>query len=159
MSIYQTLKQSWMEARKEKNTELAVFLGTFLNDMRTQITKGVSSTLYGVYDPKDEEVVIAIKKSIKASTKAVEDAEKIDSTGESAINFINKCKLEQSILESFLPKQLSDFELGGIVGKLVKEADESLKGGKLMGYVITQLKKDYNGLYDSSKVKDLLSIK
>lgn len=156
MTIFKTMTKEWVTARKEHDTDKAIFLGTFLNDMRHKITKGVSAAMYGIYDPEDSVVISYLKNGIKNTVKAVEEvvASKVETDTSKA--FIAKGNFEVAILESYLPKQLSDFELGEIIGKYVKETD--LSGGKLMGFVMSQLKKEYEGLYDASKVKSLLGL-
>ncbi|MEM9452260.1 MAG: GatB/YqeY domain-containing protein [Cyanobacteria bacterium P01_E01_bin.6] len=64
---------------------------------------------------------------------------------------------ELEIIESFLPKQLTDEEIGSVVDKLITEtgASSARDMGKVMGLAMKQLK----GKADGKKVQDLVKTK
>lgn len=157
MSIFEALKAALLESRKARNTETTATLNTFLEGMRSDIMGDLSMAMYGIYSPEDTVVTRYLKNTIKVSKAAVVEASKANT--ESSANFVTKTNAEIALLETFLPKQLSDHELGIAVGQILSGADSSLSGGKLMGYVMSHLKAQYEGLFDATKVKGLLEAK
>lgn len=148
MSLYQRIKKEQLEARKAKVKIHTDLLTTLLGEIQSSVTGSLSAAQFGVLNPTDAEVLKVLKKFIKNTKETL------------TLNPINQLAiLELEILESFMPKQLSDHELGIVVGQILSNADSSLSGGKLMGYVMSQLKAQYEGLFDASKVKGLLEAK
>lgn len=148
MSLYQRIKKEQLEARKAKVKIHTDLLTTLLGEIQSSVTGSLSAAQFGVLNPTDAEVLKVVKKFIK-NTK-----ETLALTPSNGL-----ATLELEILESFMPKQLSDTELGVVVGQILSTADSSLTGGKLMGFVMSQLKAQYEGLFDASKVKGLLEAK
>lgn len=148
MSLYQRIKKEQLEARKAKVKTRIDLLTTLLGEIQNSVTGSLSASQFGILNPTDAEVLKVLKKFIKNTKETLT----LNPTNELAI-------LELEILESFMPKQLSDYELGIAVGQILSGADSSLSGGKLMGYVMSQLKAQYEGLFDASKVKGLLEAK
>ena len=64
-TIFQTLTEAALEARKDKAKELSALLNTFLSDLREHVTGGVSASIYGIYKPTDEQVVPFLVKTIQ----------------------------------------------------------------------------------------------
>ena len=62
---------------------------------------------------------------------------------------------ELTLLETFLPRKLSEEELKQIVANL-KIAAGTKTGGALLGFVMGELKKGYPNLYDASIVRSLV---
>ena len=71
---------------------------------------------------------------------------------------ISACKFEMEILDGYLPKQFSEFELFIIIRDIIYRLPE--KNSKMMGKVMSELKSQYEGRYDgklASKItKELL---
>ena len=63
--------------------------------------------------------------------------------------------LENQVLESFLPKQLSESELEDAVGKIL-EAVHDTPDLANMGYVMGQLNAQYNGQYDGKMASTIV---
>lgn len=148
MSLYQRIKKEQLDARKAKVKIHTDLLTTLLGEIQSSVTGSLSAAQVGILNPTDAEVLKVVKKFIK-NTK-----ETLVLTPSNGL-----ATLELEILESFMPKQLSDLELGIVVGQILSTADSSLTGGKLMGFVMSQLKAQYEGLFDASKVKGLLEAK
>lgn len=148
MSLYQRIKKEQLDARKAKVKIHTDLLTTLLGEIQSSVTGSLSAAQVGILNPTDAEVLKVVKKFIK-NTK-----ETLVLTPSNGLAI-----LELEILESFMPKQLSDLELGIVVGQILSTADSSLTGGKLMGFVMSQLKAQYEGLFDASKVKGLLEAK
>ena len=152
MSLYKQIKTEQLEARKAKLELHSKLFTTLLGEIQGSIVGGKNlveyeedGTTLKVSDQDTLKVINKFIKSAKESLKLQPDNTTVS--------------LELKLLETFLPKQLTVLELGEIVGKLMADRDPSLTGGKLMGYIMSQLKKDYEGMYDASLVKGLLESK
>ncbi|TXD34108.1 GatB/YqeY domain-containing protein [Lujinxingia vulgaris] len=100
----------------------------------------------------DDEITDVLATEIK---KRRQSAEVYESGGRPEL--AEKEIQEIGFLQEYLPAQLSDEEAGAIVADAIAEVGaESRKDmGKVMGVVIPKLK----GVYDTSKVKDLVLAK
>lgn len=100
----------------------------------------------------DDEITDVLATEIK---KRRQSAEVYESGGRPEL--AEKELQEIGFLQEYLPAQLSDEEAGAIVADAIAEVGaESRKDmGKVMGVVIPKLK----GVYDTSKVKDLVLAK
>lgn len=155
MSIFQNITDARKAARLSRDNVSAATLTTFSEDMRSDIMGDLSMAMYGIYAPEDSVVIRYLKNAIKTAKNAVVLAQKQSTSASDA--FVAKTELEITLLESFLPKQLTDHELGIAVGKIM--SNTTLEGGKLMGHIMSELKRDYEGLFDASKVKGFLTAK
>ena len=74
-------------------------------------------------------------------------------------DLVEKTKVEMSIVEKYLPKQLSVDEVKEIIEKTAKEIEvDSMKGfGKLMGALMPKLKGKVDGNVIKDEVKKFLS--
>lgn len=149
MSLYKQIKTEQLEARKAKLDLHSKLFTTLLGEIQGSIVGGKSPVEYEedgtTLKVSDEATLKVITKFIKSAKESL--ALRPDNTTVS---------LELKLLETFLPKQLTILELGEIVGKLMADRDPTLTGGKLVGYIMSQLKKDYEGMYDASLVKGLI---
>ena len=152
MSIFANMQAAWKQARLTRDSASTATLSTFLEGMRMSIMGDLSPSMYGIYKPKDAEVIRYLKNAIKTADNGIELAKKQDT--DSSVAFVLKTMEEVLLLESFLPRQLTDEELRVAITHAV--GDSELTGGKLMGYVMSELKRQYEGLFDASKVKGLL---
>ena len=154
MSIFEQLEADWKQARIQQDTFKLTLLGTFLSDMKAKILNGMSMSMYGVYNPKDEEVIPHLKSTVKGLKGGLELAEGqkgLDET-HAVVDYKRKVRAEIILFESYLPQKLSSDELKQIVSEL-KVAAGDKTGGALLGFVMGQLKKDYPNLYDASLVR------
>lgn len=128
MNLIEKINADFMGAYKNKEMEKKDFLGV----LKTEVTRESKS-------PVDSDVMAKIKSMIKnaAETNSLSD-------------------FELEILNSYLPKQLTEAELGDIVNDYVS-ANEGANMGAIMGY----LKSNYDGQYDgktaSMVVKSVLA--
>ena len=111
----------------------------------------------GNRETTDIEVLKTIKKFIK-NAKETLSAHILRSDGAS-VSVIDNLKQEIEILETYVPKQLTEVELTGIITALVDE--NNISNMKGMGVLMKSLKEKYDGLYDgklaSVIIKKLLS--
>ena len=98
---------------------------------------------------KDQEVISILKKMTKQRNDSCEAYKKANRD-----DLLKKEKEEISIINNFLPKQMSEEETKNICKKVIKELGAtSIKDmGKTMGV----LKKDYGDVLDFSKVSNFI---
>lgn len=94
----------------------------------------------------EEDELAVVKREVKKRKDAIEIYEKAKDT-EKAGPKLQREKLELKILEEFLPEEMSDEELGKMVGDLIKEMGAQGLGdmGKVMGVVMGKLKGQASG--------------
>lgn len=148
MKLIEKIKAEQLAARKAKNSTRAQVLTTLIGEA-DMIGKNADNRT-----PTDEEVVAILKKFIKNLDEVIRiagdyrDSDRLDS----AVG-------EKDILSEFLPQQLTEKELRGIIQTLVDSLEN--KSPKDMGKVLGSLKQTYAGMYDgalASKItKELLS--
>lgn len=135
--LFELIKKDRIQAMKDKDTLKRDLLGTLIGEASKQVK-----------DPTDESVTSTIKKFIKND----EDTIKLISDNE-AISILNK---EITILESYLPKQLTEKEI-------IEEISVLIFGHQKFALkdVMTHFKDNFSGKYDGSVVsrvaKELIS--
>jgi uncharacterized protein len=131
MSLIEQINKDFMVAYKAKEMEKKDFLGV----VKTEVTKESKT-------PNDKYVVSKIKSMIK-------NAEATNSLSEA----------ELSVLETYLPTQLSEVELEVIINEFITRM--GLNTPRDMGKVMSYLKTEYDGQYDgkvaSTITKKILS--
>lgn len=98
----------------------------------------------------DQGIISILSKQVKMRKDALADFEKAGRT-----DLLDSYKAEISILEKYLPEQLSDDKLLEVIENIANELgiEKDMKNmGKLMGPVMAKVK----GLADGGKVKDLV---
>ncbi|MEK7595783.1 MAG: GatB/YqeY domain-containing protein [Patescibacteria group bacterium] len=100
----------------------------------------------------DDEVVSVIAKQIKQRRESIEEFQKGGRQ-----NLVDKEKSELAILETYLPKQLSDEEIVLVVDEAVSQSGAKSVSdmGKVMGLITPKLK----GRADMAKVSNLVKSK
>ena len=151
MTIFEQLDADWKQARKEQDSVKLTILGTFLSEMKSKIIGGLSMAMYGIYNPKDDEVIPHLNSTLKGLKAGLEQAESQPET-HPVVDYKRKVRGEILLLETYLPKKLSADKLKEIVSELKVSAGDKT-GGALLGFVMGQLKKDYPNLYDASLVR------
>lgn len=136
MSMMEMLRAKQLEARKNRNEIETNLLTTLVAEAAS---KGKAA---GNRESTDEEVVATIKKFLNGVNETLD-----------ALKFSSDCRvkvalIEKDILESFLPKQLSEDELQIAISGIVNALPE--KNAKAMGKVMAELKVNFAGLYDGS---------
>ena len=143
--IIEQIKKEQLEARKAKNTIKTNLYTTLLGEVQTAVI-GTSGSVSTKQDNNvtDDIVIKVINKFIK-NIKETLSLRPDDFTANT----------ELTLLETFLPQNLSEEELKQIVTNL-KIAAGTKTGGALLGFVMCELKKGYPNLYDASIVRTLV---
>lgn len=123
MSLYQKLKEDLNSARKERDSFKTNVLSTVIGELER---KGKS--------PSESEVYAVIKKMHN-------DACSIANM--TCAGSCSSVKSEMSLLESYLPSQLSEQELSSVISGLKA-------GGMSIGQIMAFLKINYSGRYDGA---------
>lgn len=138
MSLINTIKEAQVAARKARTSEVAVSLLTTLYSEAAMIGKNAGR------ESTDAEVIAIVKKFSKINAENRGYAgDRRDSDWADVL-----CE-EQEILDTFLPKQLSDVELTDIMRTIID--CNGLSGPKSMGILMKLLKEQYDGLYDGKQ--------
>ncbi len=96
----------------------------------------------------DNEVIKIIRTQLKSTKEAIVDFEKGGRT-----DLVDQSNYEINILQSYLPKDLSDEEIEKIINDKIKELSLDTKNiGIIMKHVMPIL----NGKADGNKVKDII---
>lgn len=142
--LLNTLRKDMMLAKKEHNELKGSLISTLVGEA---VMIGKNN---GNRESTDEEVVATIRKFIK----------NIDET----INILkaeekpfDKPAAEKAILESYMPKQMTDDELAAVIDAMIAALPE--KNPKMMGKIMNDLKAKHNGLYDGKKASELVKAK
>ena len=142
MSLLNQIKDAQLQARKERD-EIKSSLFTTLYSEASM--KGKND---GNRDSTDEEVIAVIKKFLNGVNETLE-ALKFSSDGR-----VKVAVLEKEILESLLPKQLSEDELRIAISALIAGLEE--RNPKAMGKIMAGLKAQFAGLYDGAVASKLI---
>jgi uncharacterized protein YqeY len=132
MSLIEKINADIITAYKARTTE-----GNETKALLTTL-KGMSTKVNKV--PKDEEVIATIKSMIKGHTDSIEKYSTPTLTD-----------LELTILNSYLPKQMTDLELTEIIKCFVSE-NKNVNMGAVMSY----LKANFDGLYDGKSASQIV---
>ena len=100
-------------------------------------------------DLKDQEIISILKKMTKQRNDSCEAYKKAGRE-----DLLKKEQEELAIINSFLPKQMSEEETKNICEKVIK--DLGATSIKDMGKVMGTLKKDYGDVLDFSKVSNII---
>lgn len=128
-----TIKEDQIQARKDRNTELATFLTTLYSEA-AMVGKND-----GNRDSTDVEVCAVLKKFKKNAGEVIDNTPTTDGRHIHALN-------EIEVLDGYLPKQMSEQELTAFIETAIHVND--LSSPKDMGFIMKELKKQCNGLYD-----------
>ena len=146
MSIVNAIREKSVSARKAKDAEASSLLITLLSEV-SMVGKNANR------ETTDSEAIAVVKKFINNNRETLGVALKLDETRANAL------VRENVILESFLPKQMSELELDVEIRKIILE--NSLTMPNQMGLVMKALKEKFEGTYDaktaSAITKKLLS--
>ena len=147
MTLVEQIKIDSLSARKAKSELKATLLTTLYSEV---VNVGKNN---GNRDTTDTEAVAVIKKFLKGVDETLNFlGEKVDPRRDVAL-------VEKAILEAYLPKQMSEYELKIVIADLIDTLPE--KNPKQMGVLMKQLKERYDGQYDgqlaSKMIKEQLS--
>jgi uncharacterized protein YqeY len=136
--MFNRLKKDMLNARKNNEVIKKNLLGTLIGECTLTVK-----------EPNDEIVIAAIKKFLKNNARV---QEAILSTNDSSN--LSSYLVEEEILNSYLPKNLSEDELRNIIGTIIEN------GADNTGKVMKDLKanfKNYDGKLASDIAKELLA--
>ncbi|MFP4465507.1 MAG: GatB/YqeY domain-containing protein [Candidatus Goldiibacteriota bacterium] len=141
--INEDLKTSLKTKQQEKTAALRQIKSTAKNK---EIKQGKPLS-----DEELEAVIFSLVKSHKESIKSFESGGRQD--------LAENEKKEMEVLESYLPKQLSDREIEDIVRDAVEKtgASSMKEMGKVMGFVMPKVKGKADGSAVNEAVKKILS--
>lgn len=147
MALDQKLQEDLATAMKAKDTERVWVLRMVIADLKNlRVQKGAGSTL------TDDEVLAAIASGVKKRKDSIEQFEK----GNRA-DLADKEKSAITILESYLPTQMSADELGPVVDAVVAELGATSR--KDMGRVMKAVMDRVKGRADGKAVNQLVAAK
>ena len=145
--ITDTIKKQIIDAMKSKD------------ELRVSTLKLLSSALHNEVikkqaDLTNEEEIEIVRKEAKKRKDAIDIYEKV-----SAKDRADKEKKELEILQEFLPAQLSDEVLVGMVDEAIKQigANSMADMGKIIGFVMKKASGQVDGGRVSQLVKEKLS--
>ena len=137
--IVNQLKQDQLQARKDRDTVLALFLTTVYSEV---ITIGKDD---GNRETTDQETIAVLKKYIK---RAEEMKTILEDRGLMIGKEIAAANFEIEVIKRYLPKQLSEEDLNVVITQII-EARE-FTSMKDMGPTMQALKAMYEGTYDGA---------
>ena len=142
MSLYPKLKSQKLQARKTKNSVQLSLINTLLGELDTDVKRSNP-------DPKPEnytdEIIIA---KVKKFIKSMDETSKYKHDADLSPQEISVKNEEYEILNSFLPKQLTEKELRFII---------DVNSGCDKKTLFSFLKAEYAGLYSGQLVNQLYS--
>ena len=138
--MYNVIKAKFLEVRKTKDTNAIKTLSTLIGaiDMIAK-NKQIEITNEIVFD-----AIVKMLKGVNETIPLVQDKIKLD-----ALNN------EKTLLESFMPKQMTEAELEAAIAEIVKTLDVSNKS--FVGQVMKELKTKFCNQYDSKVANILIS--
>ena len=138
--MYNVIKAKFLEVRKAKDTNAIKTLSTLIGaiDMIAK-NKQIEITNEIVFD-----AIVKMLKGVNETIPLVQDKIKLD-----ALNN------EKTLLESFMPKQMTEAELEAVIAEIVKTLDVSNKS--FVGQVMKELKTKFCNQYDSKVANILIS--
>ena len=147
MDLYENINSEIKEAMRGKDTVRLSIMRMLLAAVRnTEITKKVKKL-------EDPDIVQVVQKLIKEHKESIDQFEKGNRP-----DLVNKEKAELDILQKYVPAQISEEELTGIVKATVQEMGATSKAdtGKVMKAVMEKVKGKADGKAVNQLVMSLL---
>lgn len=150
MTLLDQIKAKYLEVRKARNADASASLSTLLGEIETlakagkgEITDAVVVTVVKKFMKNLDETITAFVDRLPTSTNdPADDKAKFDAL-----------RLERALYETFLPKQLTENEIGHLLDGMIAA------GAKDVGDCMKRLKADYAGQYDGAVASKLLKAK
>lgn len=139
------IKAASVEARRTKSPN-----ATFLVTLYSEAAKVGKDKRNG--ESTEDEVLSVLRKFKVGAETIIEAATK--QQGPKMLEQIAQAQLEISIVESYLPKLMSEGELRNIITRLVLQLTE--KSPKQMGAIMAELKRDFANEYDGALASKLV---
>ena len=143
MSLYQSIVDAQLQARKEQNKQRLSTLQLLISDIQNE-RKSAGKDL------TDEQVAQVVTHQVKRLKDSIIDFEKGGRQ-----DLVDSTSAEVVILSEFLPEQLSDEVLEQAVKDVIEEMKPAGPGdmGKVMGKVMSGVK----GKADGNRVRELVT--
>jgi len=142
MSVYQKLADAQLDARKTKNSERLAILQVVISEVKNEgIAKQVD-----LADADVEKVIARLVKQLKDARSEFASAGREE--------LVAKNDAEISVLEEFLPEQMSADELEKIVVKVIEEVKPT--GPSDMGAVMGAVMPHVQGRADGNQVREIV---
>jgi len=138
--ILDKIKQDSIKLRKERNP-----LGSFLSTLAAEAAMVGKNN--GNRESTDSEVVKVLTKFSNNLNETINLLKQSNRDYSKELN-------ELSLVESYLPKMMTEVELGAAINSIILELNVSQK--KDMGKVMASLKSKYDGKYDNKVVSDIV---
>lgn len=145
MKLVEQIDQELIEAQKAKEERLILVLRGIKSEIKNK-------EIDLKHELSDKEVTSVIQSEVKKRKDAIAqfDADKHS-------DLIKNEEAEQEILKKYLPKQLSDNEVGRLIDEAVKETGAT--SISQMGQVMSALMPKLGGRADGTKVAELVKSK
>lgn len=131
MTLLSTIRKDQLQARKDRDAVKTKLLTTLIGEA------AIIGKNDGGRETTDKEVVDVVKKFIKNIDETLKVRENEDLV------------VERSVLETYLPPQLSDEQLVDIIDRYI--TDLGIADMRGMGAVMGKLKQNWDGNYDGSR--------
>lgn len=142
--LLNTLRKDMMTAKKDRDAVKANLLSTLVAEA---VMVGKND---GNRETTESEVITMIKKFVKNADETISIAR---SMGKEPAKEI----AEKAILETYLPKQMSESEIENAVAAIIETLPE--KNVKMMGKVMAALKEKFEGAYDGKLASEIIKKK
>lgn len=150
--LKQQLKDQLKEAMLAKDTLRTSVIRFILSGITYyEIQKGGAG-----YEATDEDVMAVINKEVKQRKDSIEQ---FQNAGRQ--DLVDKEQAELTILETYLPEQMSEEEVKKLVGEAVAQTGASAPSdmGKVMGALMSKVKGKADGTLVSRLVREALTTK
>lgn len=141
MELKQQLEKEMKEAMKARDTfklNVIRFILAQIKNKEIELRKGLSN----------EDIYKIIQTLVKQRKESIEFSEKAQRT-----DLVEKEKAELNLLESYLPKSLTDDEIFAIINEVVKELNATKKD---FGVVMKSIMPKIAGRADGGRVNELV---
>jgi len=135
------VKRDQINARKDRNAELATLLTTFYSEA------AIIGKNDGDRQTTDKEVQVVARKFIKNAREVIQNLDGNDPRSISAL-------IEIGVVSEYLPQQLADTELQNIIMTIIEA--NTYSSMKDMGSVMKELKEKHDGQYDGKTASKLI---
>lgn len=146
MALEDKIYKDYVDALKSKNRPKAEFLSFIRAELKNSAIEFKKDKL------DDNEVLNALKKQKKRLEESYEMMQKSQRA-----DILDGLKVELSILDEYLPRQLSDAELSQLVEQTIKDTGAS--SIKDMGRVMKEILAKAGASADSKKVSEIVKAK
>jgi uncharacterized protein YqeY len=152
MSTYQQILSDLKEAMKSRDSDRATVIRSIkanLQEKEISLRSGA-----GAVELKEEEVIQVLMKAAKQRRDSLDQFEKASREDLAAVE-----RYELEIIESYLPKMMSEMEIQSLVQETAARVGASTPAdmGKLMGALMPQVKGKADGSLVNKVVKEHLA--